>query len=144
MFEIIEHTKQRDCIGCESKHVCFCLVALLSSRPPQTMGQILEIPIVERKCLCVSRKVVLWSKHFGVRMLVPMSYVKLCNRVSFQEIILLLLLQPCSWCRGEWGRKERFQQSASTHSTFMLWEKITKRNWVLQMLSGAFQVLGQI
>ena len=37
----------------------------MSSRAPQTMGQILEISVAGQKCLCVSGKVVLWSKHFG-------------------------------------------------------------------------------
>ena len=47
----------------------------LISRPPQTMGQILEVSITGRKCLCVSRNVVLWSKHFDIIVLVPMFYL---------------------------------------------------------------------
>ena len=46
----------------------FCVwktVFFSSTRPPQTMGRIMEISIAGRKCLCVSREVVLWSKHFS-------------------------------------------------------------------------------
>ena len=41
-------------IGCVSKHVLFLKLFCLSSRPPRTMGNFLEISIAWRKCLCVS------------------------------------------------------------------------------------------
>ena len=45
------------------------------------MGIFLEMSIAGRKCMCVSRKVVLCSKHFDFRILVPMSYFKLWNYI---------------------------------------------------------------
>ena len=57
--------------------MCVFKLLFLSSRPPQTMGDILEISIARRQCLRVSGKVVLWSIHFDIRILVPMSYSEL-------------------------------------------------------------------
>ena len=65
-------------IGCVYKHVLFFKLLFLSSRPPQTIGNFLEISIAGRKCLCVTGKVVLWSKHFDIIILVPMFYLKCC------------------------------------------------------------------
>ena len=45
------------------------------------MGNLLEISVARRKCLCVSGKVVLWSAHFDIIVLVPMFYMKLCNHI---------------------------------------------------------------
>ena len=59
----------------------FFIVALLSSRPPQTMGNILHISIAVRKCLCASGKVVLCSKHFDIIIWVPMFCLKLFNHI---------------------------------------------------------------
>ena len=59
---------------------CFVfLVALFELQTPETLRIILEFSIAGWQCLCVSGKVVLWSKHFDIRVLVPMLYVKLCN-----------------------------------------------------------------
>ena len=69
-------------IGCASKHILFCFnLFCFSSRQLQTMGNYLEISIAGRKCLCVSGKVVLWSKQFEIRVLVPMCYLKLCSHM---------------------------------------------------------------
>ena len=57
-------TQTRYCIGCEYKHRLFS-VAVLCSNPPEMFGTIPDISIVVRTCLCVSRKAVLWSKHFN-------------------------------------------------------------------------------
>ena len=62
-------------------HIVF-LVAFWTSRPPQRIWIFLGISIARRKCLCVSGKVVLWSKHFDIRMLVPMSYLQLCTQIK--------------------------------------------------------------
>ena len=51
----------------------------LSSRPPRTMGVFVEMMIAGRKCLCVSRKMVLWLTYFYVGILVLMTYSKLWN-----------------------------------------------------------------
>ena len=56
-------------IGCVSKHALFFKLFFFSSRPLATMGNLLEILIAGRKYLCVSRKVFLWSKHFGPNVL---------------------------------------------------------------------------
>ena len=69
------------CIGCQSR-VWFCCCFVLSSRPPQTMGTTLDISIARPKCLCVPGKVVLWSKHFDIRVLVPIFYLKVCDKTS--------------------------------------------------------------
>ena len=60
-------------IGRISKHVSFFKLLFLSSAPSQTRGFYLEISVARRKCLCVSGKVFLWSTHFDIRILVPMS-----------------------------------------------------------------------
>ena len=46
------------------------------SGPPQTMVTFREISIAGRKRLCMSGKVVLWSKHFDIRIYVSISYLK--------------------------------------------------------------------
>ena len=53
------------------------IVVFLSFRPLQRMGKVLEISIAGWKCLCVSGKVALWSKHFDIIISFPMSYLKL-------------------------------------------------------------------
>ena len=53
-------------IGCVSKHILLFQLLILSSRPLQTFGNILEISIAGWKCLCVSRSVVLWTKHLDI------------------------------------------------------------------------------
>ena len=53
-------------------------VDLFSSRRPQMIGIFMDLSIARQKCLCVSGKVLLWSKHFNIRKLVPMFYSKLC------------------------------------------------------------------
>ena len=78
-WEWIEQNKEKY-IGCESKH-CFWKLFSLSSRPPQMMRKFLEISIAGRKCMCVSGKVALWPKHFDIRILVPMSYLKLWSYI---------------------------------------------------------------
>ena len=50
------------------------------------MRHALEISIARRKCLCMSGKVVLWSKHRDIRTLAPMFYLKLCNDVYISII----------------------------------------------------------
>ena len=44
-------------------------------------GKCLVYGASRRKCLCVSGKVVLWLTYFYVRILVPMSYLKLWNYI---------------------------------------------------------------
>ena len=61
--------------------LCFFSCCFLSSRPPQAMRTILEISVAGRKCLWVSGKVVLWSTHFYIRILVPMLYLKLYDHI---------------------------------------------------------------
>ena len=56
------------------------------------MGQFLEISIAGRKCLCVSGKVVLWSKHFDIIILVPMFYLKLCNHIYIYIYIYIYII----------------------------------------------------
>ena len=68
-------------IRCVSKQNLFFKLALFEFRTAANDGNFLEISIARRKCLCVSRKVVLWSKHFDIRILVPMSYLKLCTYI---------------------------------------------------------------
>ena len=41
------------------------------------MAIFLQFSIARRKCLRVPRKVVLWSIHWDIRILVPMLYLKL-------------------------------------------------------------------
>ena len=67
-------------IGCESKHVCF-KVALVELQTPANYGKFLEISIAGRKCMCVSGRLALWSGHFDIRFLVPMSYLELWNYI---------------------------------------------------------------
>ena len=62
--------------GVRKQPCLFLKFLFLSSRPPQTMRHFLYIWIAWRKCLCVSGNVVLWSKHFDIISLVPMTYVK--------------------------------------------------------------------
>ena len=88
----------------------FFELLFLSSRPLQTMGICLQIAVVGRKYLCVSRKVTLWSKHLDISILGPMFYMKCSNHIQITtQIIIVFLVLRC-------GRRERFQQSASTHS----------------------------
>ena len=68
-------------IGCVSRHVLLFSLLFLSSRPPQTMRKILEISVARRKYLCVTGKVVLWSTHFDIRIVIPMFYLKLCYHI---------------------------------------------------------------
>ena len=42
----------------------------------------------------VSRNVVLWSKHFDIRILDPMFYLKLCNRIYIYICIRVGTTQP--------------------------------------------------
>ena len=60
--------------------VCFKLL-FWGSRPPQTIGEILEISIAGRTYLYVSGKVVLRSKNFDIRILVRMFNLKLYNHI---------------------------------------------------------------
>ena len=53
------------------------------------MGKLPEISIARQKCLCVSGKVVVWSKHFDIVILVPMSYLKL--RTIRHSFVCLLI-----------------------------------------------------
>ena len=78
---------------------CFYFELLfLSSRPQQTIEKILKIPIAGRKCLCVSRKAVLWSEHFDIRISVPMLYLKFCNRPSVRPSRRVrAMVPPCSF-----------------------------------------------
>ena len=57
----------------------FWNLLFFSYRRPQTMGKMLEISTARQKCLCVSGKLVLWSKHFDIKVLVAISYLKLWN-----------------------------------------------------------------
>ena len=72
----------------------------------------------------MSVNVTFWSKHFDIRSLAPIFYLKLCNYIYIYIYTCIakslinkkgILLQPCSWCRGG-VENEQFQQSASTHS----------------------------
>ena len=54
--------------------------------PPQTMGNVLHILIAGQKCLCESKKVVLWSKQFDIR-IVPMSYLNLGSMNTYENKI---------------------------------------------------------
>ena len=60
-------------------HQAFVLVALLGLQTPQTIGKLMDMSIARRKCLCVSGKVVLLSKHFDIVIVVPMAHSKLWN-----------------------------------------------------------------
>ena len=72
-------------------YVLFFKLLFLSSKSLQPMGSFLEISIAGRKCLCVSRKLFLWPKHFDTRTLVPMFYMKLCNYMYIYIYIYQLL-----------------------------------------------------
>ena len=65
----------------------------MCSRPPQTMGNILEISVARRKCLCVAGKVVLWSTHFDIRILVPMFFLKLSKNIYIYMCIYISIIQ---------------------------------------------------
>ena len=56
-------------MGCKPKHI------VLALDPPQTIGNFLEISFAGRKCLCVSGKVALWSRHFDIRIWIPRFYL---------------------------------------------------------------------
>ena len=77
----------------------FCELLFLSSGPPQTIGNFVDFAIVGRKCLCVSGKVVLWSKRCGIIILVPMFYLtsssvgRLDRRVS---VVVVVRRRPSS------------------------------------------------
>ena len=72
-FPEIEQFKKK---GLQIQACLFLNLLFGGSRPPQTMGNFLEISIAGRKCLCVSGKIVLWSKHFAIRIVVPMLCLK--------------------------------------------------------------------
>ena len=79
---ICRHRKSKlSFIGCVSKYLLFYKLLFLSSRPPQTIGKILEISVAGQKYMCVSGKVVLWSTHFDITTLVPVLYLKLSNHI---------------------------------------------------------------
>ena len=65
------------------KHIIhrLCIQCIQAFRPLQTMGNFLDISVAACRCLCVSGKVVLWSKHFDIIMLVPMLYLKFCDHI---------------------------------------------------------------
>ena len=65
----------------------FFKVFFLSSRPLHTMGIVLEIWIARRKCLCVSGKVALWSKHLDIIFVVSIFYLKFCNHTCICYLI---------------------------------------------------------
>ena len=56
------------------------------------MANLLEISIARQKCLGVSGKVVLWPKHRDSRMMVPMFYVKLCNKTDEINTTMIYLI----------------------------------------------------
>ena len=68
-----------------------------SSRSPQTMGTFLDISIAGPKCLCACGKVVLWSKHFDIKMLVPMFYSKLCSHINIYICIYPICMVCMVW-----------------------------------------------
>ena len=67
-------------IGCESKR-SFLEVALLELYILAKSRVFHAISIIGRKCLCVCGNVVLWSKYFDIRVLVPMFYLELFNHI---------------------------------------------------------------
>ena len=69
----------------------------------------------------MSGKTLSWSIHFDIRISVPMFYLKLCNHIHIYIYISEWLMKKTITTitvflvpRGV--EKERFQQSASTHS----------------------------
>ena len=55
----------------------FLMVALFELQKPANDAEPPEHFVAERKCLCVSRKVVFCSIHQDIQILVPISYLKL-------------------------------------------------------------------
>ena len=87
------------------KHIFFKKSLSLSSRPLQTMGNFMEVSKAGRKCLCVSRKIVLWSNHLDFIMLVPMLYSKLCNHITIYIWYTYIYIHTyiCGICPGPYG-----------------------------------------
>ena len=80
VYKFQNPAKNKLCIGYECKYVVLGSV-FPGPGPPKTTGIFLQIWIARRKCLCVSGKVVLWSIHWDIRVLVPIRYFNLWNYI---------------------------------------------------------------
>ena len=67
----------------------------LRYRSLQTMGTFRDNSITGRKCLCVSEKDVLWSKHFDIQNVVLLSYFLFCIVHIFTYSSYFNIFQEC-------------------------------------------------
>ena len=85
-------------IGCVSKHLF--LAAIFELQTPANDVKCSGYFDSQTECLCVPRQVVLWSKHLVIRILVPVSYLKLCNQMYIYIYIYIYIIYIYIYCIG--------------------------------------------
>ena len=88
------------CIGCQSKHVLFFTLLFWGWSAVQTIAFDAWVWLSSGILLWGSGNIFPWSKHFDIRMLGPMFYLKLCNHIYiymyiYTYVCMCIVLKNC-------------------------------------------------